>query len=539
VLAILVASTWLPPRALAAISANLVRYPTATPWAAASANEVFSASFPASAAIDGSTTTDWAAIGYSAGDWWRATFGESVTIDRVRLYPRDGACDNFGFGRLRFSDGTAVPFDLRGMTNSSNPVTLDFTAKERIAWFEVVTDGGGGTCNPGLAEVTAFDTAVSSSANLLRPTGLATYSSSTAHGNQPTPLAADGNTTTDWSVSARAVGAWWRVDWSAPQTIDRVQLYPRDGANDNFGIGTIHFSDSSTVGFDLTSYTNSSNPLTLDFTRRSGITWMRVVTDNGGGNSYPGLAEVWAFDTVAPPVSSIPDLDAASDTAFLDPVPATMILRPDADAALLNTTLTSGTTAWNLVDEVVLDTSDNVYAGPNGYAFVSFGSSGLDPGLAISQVVVRANVANNAPANSAWIAIRRPSDGEIDNVAVVPQNGPNDQTVTLPVRTWDGLPWTTADVDDIQVGIVAPASSSGIRLRQVWVEVTYATREPPGYDTDDVTADATPTLTGTVEPGADLVELFDGDELVGSDDDLGGGTWEVTSDPLDDGTHAL
>jgi hypothetical protein len=186
VLAILVVAATLssalsPDRVPAATSANLVRYPTGTPWVVASANEIYNSGYSAAAAIDGSTTTDWAAIGYSAGDWWRATLGEPV------------------------------PFDLRGMTNSSNCVTLDFTAKEHIVWFEVVTDGGGGTCNPGLAEVTGFDTAVSTSANLLRPTGLATYSSSTAHGNQPTPLAADGNTTTDWSVSARAVGAWWRV----------------------------------------------------------------------------------------------------------------------------------------------------------------------------------------------------------------------------------------------------------------------------------------------------------------------------------------
>ncbi|MFN8520942.1 MAG: discoidin domain-containing protein [Chloroflexota bacterium] len=251
----------------------------------ATASEIYSASYPASAAIDGNTTTDWAEIGYAPGDWWRATLGQPITLDRVRLYPRDGSCETFGFGRVRFSDGTAVPFDLRGTTNSSNPLTLDFAAKERIAWVEVVTDGGGSTCNSGLAEVAAFDTSVSTSANLLRPSGLASYSSSTAHGNQPTPLAADGNTQTDWAVAARAVGAWWRVDWSTPQTLDRIQLYPRDNASDNFGIGTIHFSDSSTVAFNLTSYTNSSVPLTLDFTRRSGITWMKVVTDNGGGNS--------------------------------------------------------------------------------------------------------------------------------------------------------------------------------------------------------------------------------------------------------------
>src|SRR5262245_59521614 len=84
--------------AQAAASANLVRFPTGTPWVTATAIEQFSGSFTPANAIDGNTTTDWAANGYAPGDWWRGTWASPVTLDRVKLYPRDGASDNFGYG---------------------------------------------------------------------------------------------------------------------------------------------------------------------------------------------------------------------------------------------------------------------------------------------------------------------------------------------------------------------------------------------------------------------------------------------------------
>ena len=60
------------------------------------------------------------------------------------------------------------------------------------------------------------------------------------------------------------------------------------------------------------------------------------------------------------------------------------------------------------------------------------------------------------------------------------------------------------------------------------------------YRFDDVTRDSTPTFTGTAYPVATRVATFysDGD-LVGTDDALVGGGWEITSAQLDDGVHEL
>ena len=266
---------------------------------------------------------------------------------------------------------------------------------------------------------------------------------------------------------------------------------------------------------------------------------MQVVSDSNGGVSSPGLAEVEAFDTAMPPRSSVPDLAAASDTNQNGAVPTTIILRPDEDVSVSGVTYSSGSTAWDLIDEAVLDTADYVKLNNNGYAFVGFTATGLDPGQAIGQVTFRANVTNAASAWASALTIRRPSDGEQDQVIAVPQGTYPDQSVSFTTRTWDGLPWTVADLDGLQFGAVGPGTLANLRLRQVWVEVTYTTRDPVGHASDGRTSDATPTFEGTVEAGADHVDLYDDTVLLGTDTTVSGGTWQVTSSALDDGYHAI
>jgi hypothetical protein len=236
---------------------------------------------------------------------------------------------------------------------------------------------------------------------------------------------------------------------------------------------------------------------------------------------------------------SIPDLESASDTGSLVAAGTTLILRPDGDAPSSGLSTSVGSTAWDLVDEEVLDTSDYVQATDGGYAFVTFPDTGLPSDQAVEQVAIRADVANPAPAKEAALAVRRGSDSEVDSVLTLPQNVSADQSVTLTTRPWDGQPWTAADVDALQAGIVGPASFSKVKLRQIWLEVSFATRTPAGYDTDDVTADSTPTLSGAVDEGARRVDLYDGEDLVGSDSTVGSGGWSITSKRLDDGVHSL
>jgi hypothetical protein len=235
----------------------------------------------------------------------------------------------------------------------------------------------------------------------------------------------------------------------------------------------------------------------------------------------------------------VPDLDATSDTGSLVAQTTTTTLRPDGDASASGLIYSSGSSAWALLDEDTLDTSDYIQAYDGGFAFVSFPRTGLKTEQVIEQVVLRANVSNAAPAAEAWLAVRRAADGEVDHVLALPQNVDADQSVTLMTRPWDDQPWTTADLEALQVGIVGPASFSSLQLRQLWAEVTYATRTPAGWDTDNVTADSTPTLSGIAPPGARRVDLYDSYDLIGADLTPDGGTWSITSERLDDGDHRL
>lgn len=102
----------------------------------------------------------------------------------------------------------------------------------------------------------------------------------------------DNGTNVSWAANGWTTGDWWQVDWSVPQRVAQVILYDRGGAPDFFGSsGRLTFSDGSTVSW---SGLTNGGTLTIDFARKTGITWMRVISDAGGtGNA--GLVEVEAF----------------------------------------------------------------------------------------------------------------------------------------------------------------------------------------------------------------------------------------------------
>jgi RHS repeat-associated protein len=101
-----------------------------------------------------------------------------------------------------------------------------------------------------------------------------------------------------WQVGNYLVGDWWRVTWSAPQSLTRVRLWDFEAAGHYYGQGHLEFSDASSVTFGP--IPNDAGPSGEDFReisfpRKSGITWMKVVTDSLGFG-YPGLSEVEAYD---------------------------------------------------------------------------------------------------------------------------------------------------------------------------------------------------------------------------------------------------
>ena len=71
----------------------------------------------------------------------------------------------------------------------------------------------------------------------------------------------------------------------------------------------------------------------------------------------------------------------------------------------------------------------------------------------------------------------------------------------------------------------------------------YTWYDPAGYTSqqsfDNVTSDTTPTFSGSVDASATAVDLYADGNLVGTDTDVTGGPWSITSDALADGVHQM
>jgi RHS repeat-associated protein len=111
-----------------------------------------------------------------------------------------------------------------------------------------------------------------------------------------------------WQLAGYIVGDWWKATWSAAQTLTRVRLWDFYLGGDFYGQGHLEFSDGSTVSFGP--LPNDAGPggedfREVSFARKSGITWMKVVSDSLG-TGYPGLSEVEAYDDE----SATPTFDA-------------------------------------------------------------------------------------------------------------------------------------------------------------------------------------------------------------------------------------
>jgi RHS repeat-associated protein len=149
--------------------------------------------------------------------------------------------------------------------------------------------------------------------------GTASFSASRFAGAGVEPeKAADGvaNQTTGWLPGPYLVGDWWKATWSSPQSLTRVRLWDLGFQNDYFGQGHLEFSDGSTLnyGFLLNDPgPNGEDFRELSFPRKSGITWMKVVTD-ALGTGWPGLTEVAAYDDESSTPSFISRLNVVTDT---------------------------------------------------------------------------------------------------------------------------------------------------------------------------------------------------------------------------------
>lgn len=143
----------------------------------------------------------------------------------------------------------------------------------------------------------------------------ATSTASTHIGDRPPSLAhdgiigisdTDGSTISNlnaWVTTGEGVGAWMQLDWSTPQTVNKIKLYDRPNVtHDHIKGGTLTFSDGSsvTVGELPDGVVNGApDPLEVTFDAKT-ITWVRFTVDAFTGHNA-GLTEFEVWSVLAAP----------------------------------------------------------------------------------------------------------------------------------------------------------------------------------------------------------------------------------------------
>ena len=99
-----------------------------------------------------------------------------------------------------------------------------------------------------------------------------------------------GDYTREWATVGQGAGAWIRLTWSTPYTVDRVVLYDRPNSNDQVLGGTLTFSDGSTV--TVGPLTNSGAATEVTFAPRSVTSLTFTVGYVSSSTRNAGLAEL-------------------------------------------------------------------------------------------------------------------------------------------------------------------------------------------------------------------------------------------------------
>lgn len=269
----------------------------------------------------------------------------------------------------------------------------------------------------------------------------------------------DGSTISNlnaWVTTGEGVGAWMQLDWSTPQTVNKIKLYDRPNVtHDHIKGGTLTFSDGSsvTVGELPDGVVNGApDPLEVTFDAKT-ITWVRFTVDAFTGHNA-GLTEFEVWSVLAAPE------------------PAT------EQESLVELYL-------NATDSGVVDSSSNshavtingdvsvVAASPYGTGkSMTFDGSGdylsVDLGADL--------IASNTPFTAEfWMYPKNISNRGVLHFT----NNPGTLETTLYISSAGNLSWFDARVGGVGVGDITPNSGGGIATNE-WHHIAL-TRQSDNY----------------------------------------------------------
>ena len=295
----------------------------------ATASSLENASFPASAAVDGNTSTRWSSA-FSDPQWLQVDLGSVSTISEVVLDWETAYATAFQIQTS--TDGTNWTSIYSTTTGTGGTQTLNVTGTGRYVrmygtaratpwgyslWeFQVYgTAGTSGSCN-------TTDAALNHPAT----------ASSLENASFPASAAVDGNTGTRWS-SAFSDPQWLEVDLGASQTICEVTLdweaayataFQIQTSPDGTTWTTIYSTTTGTGGNQTLSVTGTGRYVRMYGTARAtpygyslwefGVYTTTGGTSGGGGGSGAPPASFWGNTSAIPAASNVLEFSIVNQT---------------------------------------------------------------------------------------------------------------------------------------------------------------------------------------------------------------------------------
>jgi len=295
----------------------------------ATASSLENASFPASAAVDGNTSTRWSSA-FSDPQWLQVDLGSVSAISQVVLDWETAYATAFQIQTS--ADGTTWTSIYSTTTGTGGTQTLNVTGTGRYVrmygtaratqwgyslWeFQVYgTAGTSGSCN-------TTDAALNHPAT----------ASSLENASFPASAAVDGNTGTRWS-SAFSDPQWLEVDLGASQTICEVTLdweaayataFQIQTSPDGTTWTTIYSTTTGTGGNQTLSVTGTGRYVRMYGTARAtpygyslwefGVYTTTGGTSGGGGGSGAPPASFWGNTSAIPAASNVLEFSIVNQT---------------------------------------------------------------------------------------------------------------------------------------------------------------------------------------------------------------------------------
>src|ERR1700760_747454 len=248
----------------------------------ATSSSVENSSFPASAAVDGNTSTRWSSA-FSDPQWLEVDLGASATINQVTLQWE--AAYGKAFQIQTSTDNSTWTSIYSTTTGTGGTQTLPVSGTGRYIRMYGTTRAT--PYGYSLWEFQVYGTAASSCGTTNIAQGKTATASSLENATFPASNAVDGNTGTRWS-SAFADPQWLEVDLGSSQAICQVTLDWEAAYATGFQIQTSADGSTWTSIYSTTTGTGGTQALNVSGTGR----YIRM---NGTARATPYGYSLWEF----------------------------------------------------------------------------------------------------------------------------------------------------------------------------------------------------------------------------------------------------